>query len=282
MTNEHHEEYYITPGGQRLYCQSWMPAGQARGMVVLSHGFGEFSSRYQHFAQALNAAGFAAHLYDLRGHGHSEGRRGHIVRFSDYLKDLTAVIERQKQSHPELPLLLYGHSMGGLIVAAYAEESMVGDIKAIALTSPFLGLALKLPGWKLFTARNVNRIWPTFSMPTGFGGEVVSHDPEVVKYYDSDPLFLHKVTVGWFIEVDKAQQYVVAHAHKIQKPLLIIQAGDDKLADPKVSETFSTGVSSASKEFKLLAGCYHEVINEPEYKLQAMAQIVNFYGQHLQ
>ena len=281
MSSKHRDEYLITPAGQRLFCQCWEPApASPRAVVVVTHGYGEHSVRYRDFALALNRAGFAAQFYDLRGHGRSEGPRGHVDDFDNYLKDLRFFLEHCQREYQGLPVLLFGHSLGGLIVLAYCQGEALAGLRAVAVTSPFFAVALPVPAWKIKLGDIVRRIYPRFAMPTGYGGEVLSHDPQVVAAFDNDPLVVGTVTAGWFHAVRQAQQRYGALAERITLPTLIIHAGDDRLVSMEVSERFAAGLGG-EHEFHRAEGAFHEVLNEPDHKERATEQIIAWFEKSL-
>jgi len=254
------EHFFNAEDGLRLFFRRWSVA-EPRGLVVLLHGFAEHCGRYEHVAAALNAAGYSAAALDFRGHGQSGGKRAHIDAFSEYLGDVTALLGEVRHAGFEGPPVLLGHSQGGLIAARYAE--LYPDrLSALALSSPFLGLAMKVPAVKAAAGRMMSRLWPSFSMPNGLDPAWVSHDPAVVERYAADPLVSHIVTARWFTEVAQAQADTLADAGRLSLPLLVQQAGEDRLTAVDATRAFFAAAGSPQKRLEVYAGYYHEIFNE--------------------
>src|SRR5690349_7968444 len=133
-------------GGTKLHVEIFRPAGAPRAVAVVVHGYAEHIGRYREVANVLVQAGLAVVGFDLRGHGRSSGRRGHIDAFSDYLDDLDAALALARQLHPGLPVVLVSHSNGGLItLRALTDERRRPDVAGAIISSPFLGLKLAVP-----------------------------------------------------------------------------------------------------------------------------------------
>jgi lysophospholipase len=249
-------------GGVEIFFQKWI-APKAKAALVLIHGVGEHSGRYNNLLNALKGKGISVFAIDHRGHGKSHGKRGHIDSFMDYVYDLKLFVEYVKEENRGFPLVLYGHSMGGVIAAKYALTYQ-DDPSIVVLSSPGFAPAFTVPGWKKSVAAFFSARIGSLSMPTGLPSEDISRDSEVVKAYDNDSLVHGKVSARWYIEFMKAGEECLANASSVKKPLLVFHGTSDKIADYKASEEFYTNAGSAEKDLLLYDGFYHEVINEPE------------------
>jgi lysophospholipase len=245
-----------------IFFQKWI-APKAKAALVLIHGVGEHSGRYNNLLNALKGKGISVFAIDHRGHGKSHGKRGHIDSFMDYVYDLKLFVEYVKEENRGFPLVLYGHSMGGVIAAKYALTYQ-DDPSIVVLSSPGFAPAFTVPGWKKSVAAFFSARIGSLSMPTGLPSEDISRDSEVVKAYDNDSLVHGKVSARWYIEFMKAGEECLANASSVKKPLLVFHGTSDKIADYKASEEFYTNAGSAEKDLLLYDGFYHEVINEPE------------------
>ncbi len=264
--------------GCSLYYR-WHPVAAPRGTVVIVHGFGEHSGRYAGVIADLNARGYAVLAFDYRGHGLAAGPRAYVGRFSQYLDDLDAAIARARaclSGAERRPLFVLGHSLGGLITAAYALDRGEG-LSGFVVTSPALGMALAVPAWKDALGRVMSRLIPRLSIPSGLDPALVSRDPEVVRAYAADPLVLTKATARWYTEFLDTQARVMASAPRITLPALVLAAGADRLADPEVSRRFEETLGSKDKRFVIYEGLYHEIMNEPE-----KAKVLDAIGAWLQ
>jgi len=252
-------ELLLTEDGLRLFLRIWPAEG--KGWLGIVHGYGEHCGRYDAFARWLGARGWDVAAFDLRGHGQSRGRRGHIRRFSDYFLDLAAFHAALTDRARGRPVFLLGHSLGGLVAARYVQERRQ-DLAGLILSAPFLGVAMPVPAWKRLTAPILDRIWPSFSAPSGLRATWMSHDPEVVWRYRSDPLMHRVATARWFAEVQRAQAEVARVASRLAVPILVLQAGSDRIADLASTRRFFAAVGSPDKTLEVYGGFYHEVLNE--------------------
>jgi lysophospholipase len=250
--------------GPRLAVEIFAPAKETRAAILLSHGYAEHSGRYTRVIEAWTQRGLLVATYDLRGHGRSEGRRGHVESFADYLDDLNAILG-ELERHDRWPAgtkpVLFGHSLGGLIsasVAAEAPERFAG----LAMTSPFFGLARAVPKVKAWAGRVMSRILPTLSHPSGLTGAELTHDAEIAAHYDEDPFHFSHVTARWFTEIEAAQTGLLARATRLTLPMLCLAAGDDRVASTPATERLFARAASRDKELIVLPRLYHEVLNE--------------------
>jgi alpha-beta hydrolase superfamily lysophospholipase len=262
--------------GPRLFFRWSLPAQTARAVVLLTHGYGEHSERYVEVIEAWTEHGLGVIAYDLRGHGRSAGPRGHIQSFQEYLDDAADVLDElaRRQDWPErAPLALFGHSLGGLISTEFVLSAQ-SRFCGLAMTSPFFGLALEVPDVKKFLGRAMSRVLPRFAQPAGLAGRDLTHDAEIAARYDSDPLGVRRVTARWFTETERAQSEVLARAPELRLPLLCLVAGDDRVASSAAAERVVELAGSRDKEFRLLPGLYHEVLNEPR-RAEYISEIAN-------
>jgi len=243
------------------------PQGPVLGSVLLSHGFGEHRLRYGHVIEAWVKRGLLVLSYDLRGHGSSEGQRGHVEQFSDFLDDASALLEQLEQLRDEAdvtgPSVVFGHSFGGLISIHLALRDPE-RVRLLALSSPFLGLAMQVPAVKLVLGRALSRYLPRFSLPNGISPSILTHDQSIVNRTAADPLCGRMVSARWFTETTAAQESAFARAAELRVPIFCLYAGDDRLALPSATRTFAQTVGSTNKVFRELPGQYHEILNELE------------------
>jgi alpha-beta hydrolase superfamily lysophospholipase len=249
--------------GIEIYYRIWKPLGKIKALVVLVHGQGDHSGRYTHVAEHLTREGYALWAADLRGHGKSGGKRGHVDNFNDYLDDTGRVIGKAKEQNPELKTFLIGHSLGGLVALDYAEKHG-SKLSGLVATAPLLRLKMQVPPWKAAVGRMLSGLTPTFSMKTGLDPNLLSHDQEIVRNYVNDPLVHGVASARFFTELLHAEEETIRDATKLTLPCLIMQGSGDGIVDPAATEDFFKGVASADKTLKIYEGLYHEVLNEPE------------------
>ncbi|MEI6725168.1 MAG: lysophospholipase [Actinomycetes bacterium] len=248
-------------GGEELFRCSWLPDDEPAAALAVVHGYGEHGGRYRYLVDAMVPLGYAVHVFDLRGHGRSPGVRGHIERFADYVGDAGLFVDAIAAEQPGTPLYLLGHSLGGLIATAYAEERPDG-LAGLILSSPFLRLKLPIGGVKRAAAKVLSRVAPTRDIGNSIPADELSHEPEVVAAYTSDPLNHHVATARWAAEALAAQGAALSAAGRLELPLLVMYAGADTIADPAASRELYAAASSADKTLRCYEGYYHELFNE--------------------
>jgi alpha-beta hydrolase superfamily lysophospholipase len=257
------------PAGQRSQLQGlalcdWpLPAGQsARATVLIVHGLGEHMGRYAALAQTLNSWGFAVRAYDQYGHGASVGPRGGLPSATRLLDDLALVVDHTRAAMPAgHPLLLLGHSMGGLVAARFVALQR-RPVDALVLSSPALDPGLN-PVQKLLVAV-LPALLPNLRVGNGLDARLISHDPSVVAAYQSDPLVHDRIAarLARFIAEDGAA--VLAAAPGWSLPTLLLYAGTDRLVNPAGSRAFAAAAPASVLSSQCFEPLYHEIFNEPE------------------
>jgi len=245
-----------------LFGRSW-PVANAKGVVCLVHGLGEHSGRYAPLAAALNAAGFAVHAFDLRGHGKSGGKRGHTPDYDALMNDIACLLNDAAKKFPAAPRFLYGHSLGGNLVLNYILRRPVEDLTGAVATGPWLRLAFEPPAFKIWLARTVGRLLPALLQPSGLNVAHLSHDPEIVQAYVEDPLVHDRISSALFLGAYEAGLWALEHAADLTLPLLLMHGADDQLTSPEASEEFCRRAGERCT-FKRWEGMYHEIHNEPQ------------------
>lgn len=242
----------------------WRP----RGVVLIVHGLGEHAWRYDPLAQRLNEWGFAVRAYDQRGHGDSAGPHGAIPYEEALLDDLDEVVQdtRHHIAAPwSCPLILLGHSMGGLVTAAYVQRSLGQPrppVDALVLSSPALDPGL---GWLQRQLLAVMlRLAPDLALSNGLDASKISHSAEVVQAYQRDRLVHNRITARLAHFIQTRGPRVLASASQWNLPTLLMYAGDDRLVDPQGSRRFAAAAPSRWVQARCFDGLYHEIFNEAD------------------
>lgn len=259
---KHNEFYFKTFDGVSLYGRCWHPEEKPRAMIFLVHGLGEHSGRYTDLADRLTKARYVIFSFDLRGHGRSEGQRGHIPSYEALMKDIDSSLNKAKQKFPQLPQFLFGYSLGGNLVLNYTLRRETG-LKGIIAIGPWLRLAFKPSAFKMVLGRITNKIWPSFSQLTGLKSDIICRDQEACKTRENDSLVHDHISARMFVSVNQAGQWALEHAFKFSLPLLIMQGGEDKLSSVKASREFAYKIKN-NCTLKIWDGLYHEIHKEPE------------------
>jgi alpha-beta hydrolase superfamily lysophospholipase len=278
---QHSEASYSSKDGLRLYSQGWQPEAAPKAAVCLVHGIGEHSGRYAHVAEALCAAGYALCAYDLRGHGRSEGPRGHSPAFDAMMDDIDLLLTSAGGRFPGCPQFLYGHSLGGNLVLNYGlrRRAALQNVKGVVATSSGLRTATPPPAFKLWLGKVFYQLWPGLTMPTGLVLAGLSRDPSVIEKYRADPLVHGVVSARFALDFLNAGEWAIAHAAEFPLPVLVAHGTADLLAAAQASRDFAAQ-AGARATLKLWEGLYHETHNEPE-KAEVLAYLIHWLDQHL-
>jgi alpha-beta hydrolase superfamily lysophospholipase len=232
-------------------------------VLFLVHGLAEHSGRYEPMASWFAERGSAVHAFDLRGHGLSEGARGHLRNFDEYLDDVAVVLDRVRSTHPNLPIFLVGHSMGGLIVATFARERRP-DIAAVVTSGAALQIREGLPGWMVPAARILSHLLPRLRMSNEIDPDDLSRDPEVVRAYIEDPLVFDKITTSLASQVFGAIRRTAAGGKDVRLPMLLLHGGADPICPAEGSRAFHAQLDGAQSRLCIYPELRHEIFNEPE------------------
>jgi alpha-beta hydrolase superfamily lysophospholipase len=260
---KHSEFKFKTFDGLQLFGQSWQPDDvQSRAVICLVHGLGEHSGRYNYVADQITQAGYTLLSFDLRGHGQSQGPRGHTPSYEALLNDINFFLNEVDKNFPELPHFLYGHSLGGNLVLNYVLRRQ-SHLKGVIATDPWLRLAFEPPRVKVILAQITNYIWPSFSQKNGLDTKVLSRDPEIVLACENDPLVHDNISARMFISIYQSGRWALEHALEFPLPLLLMHGGEDKITSLEASRGFASEVTGKCT-FRIWDGLYHEIHSEPE------------------
>lgn len=251
-----------------------------RPALVFVHGLGEHFGRYGFPVDHFTQSGSPCWGIDLRGHGLSDGRRGHINAFDEYLADVAALLNLVRDQHPKAPIFLVGHSMGGVVAILYA----------LRYGSELSGLILSSPGLEahpdsapssvlVFLGRIASVLLPRLHFSSDLDPAFVSRDPKVVREYRQDPLVTDQVTARWATEFFNAQDQCFRQASELQVPTLVMQSGSDRLVSPAATKRWAETLT-APHFFHEWPGLYHEMLNEPERE-QVFQLMSTWIDEHL-
>lgn len=256
---QHSEATFPSIAGVPIFYRKWLPADHIqRGAVIIIHGLGEHGGRYGNLVGQLVQEGYTVYAADHQGFGRSGGIRGHVNRFGDYAADLHRLNGIVRSEQPDQPLAVFGHSMGGLIGLDYAQ-TFPKDAQVWMIQSP--GLAAKVSLSLVVALRLVNLLRPTYSMPRPGGGEI-SRDPEEVRRFAEDPLFVPVSTARWLVEILAAQKRVISRVASTPSPLLMLQGTADNIVIPAATQSFFERIPAPDKTLLLYDGYYHELHND--------------------
>ena len=255
---------FTASDGDNIALQEWpLPDGvPLRGAVVLVHGLGEHAGRYDPVARRLNSWGFAVRGYDQYGHGESGGPRGGLPNDDRLLVDLADVVDATRIRLPEgVPLILLGHSMGGLVAGRFVALRR-RPVDALVLSSPALDPGLSAVQKLLLSI--VPRIAPNLRVGNGLNADYISHDPATVAAYRADPLVHDRISGRLAKFIADGGPATVARAAQWTVPTLLMYAGGDRLVNPAGSRAFAAAAPKAVVTSHCFPEHYHELFNELE------------------
>jgi alpha-beta hydrolase superfamily lysophospholipase len=247
--------------GTNLVVLDWpLEKAPVRGVVLIVHGLGEHAWRYDHVARRLNDWGFAVRAYDQYGHGESMGPRGALPTDDRLLQDLAEVVDESRaRMHDATPLIVLGHSMGGLVAARFVALQL-RRVEALVLSSPALDPGLS--GFQRLLLAVLPRIAPDLRVGNGLDAQYLSHDPAVVTAYRADPLVHDRISARLARFIAQNGPAVIADAPHWSLPTLLMYAGADKLVDPSGSRAFAAAAPETVVTTRCFELLYHEIFNE--------------------
>lgn len=255
---------FIATDGDNIVVQDWpLPTGEpVRGVVILVHGLGEHAGRYAHVAAKFNQWGFFVRGYDQCGHGQSSGAPGGLPSDSRLLDDLADMVDDMRtRMEAGLPLILLGHSMGGLVAARFVSLRM-REVEALVLSSPAFDPGLNW--FQQLLVKVLPRYLPNLRVGNGVKPQFISHDPDVVKAYRDDPLVHDRISARLAGFIADAGAAVLAAADQWTVPTLLLYAGQDRLVNPQGSRKFAVAAPPKLVTTQCFENLYHEIFNEQE------------------
>lgn len=243
------------------FYRAWI-VEQSKKILVISHGLGEHSNRYEHFANYMNENNFSVYALDYWGHGKSFGNRGHIESFSDYAEQLKRFIEFVKNKENVETVDLLGHSLGAVIVHDLIKD-WTNALNKIILSNP--GYKKKVPptAIKVFLGNLVGKLFPKLSLNNELDVNGLSTDTMVKDKYVADPLVHDRVTANWFLTyTEKVDELANRDLSNVINPILFISSLTDPLTDQKYVEDFYHSLKCANSSMIHYDGMLHELLNE--------------------
>lgn len=258
--------------GTLIFCESFC-SPKARASLLVVHGLGEHSGRYDEFIKECRKLRLDVHCMDLRGHGRSQGIRGHFSSMEELHADIDEWISHLVSSNEiqvAIPLFIFGHSLGGLITATYVSKYVAKPLypalSGMILSSPALGLHPSLLRiFEKYLAKNLPAFLRTMQVPSGIVPEQISHDSEEIEKYRNDPLVHGWITPAAYLSIERAIDDLPKLLPSLNLPTLFLISGKDEVVDPEASQAFAERllVAHAGKvEIKKFHSFFHEAFHE--------------------
>lgn len=283
MTYQNFQDYFFSATDHtRLFWQRWIPKEGIKRVLIFQHGLGEHCGRYQNLLEAMEGTGTAFYAMDARGHGRSEGKKGHVESLRRCAHDLHDFVKLVSQEQKTEQVFLLGHSLGGIITIFYAAEHQQ-YLRGLILSSA--GIKLHMSTYmKLarIAARGLASFYPSLTLGSNLNQKYLSHDPQVIANYQADPLVHGRASVALGHAMFTAQEDLYKIAPQLHIPLYIMHGTGDRITDSKGSEKFYQMAASPDKTLRLYEGLYHELINEiPIAKADVLRDIRAWVEQRL-
>ncbi|MFK7936273.1 MAG: lysophospholipase [Saprospiraceae bacterium] len=270
---------WTTKDGLNIYAKHWPASNAPKGVIALVHGLGEHANRYNHFADFFNKNGYSVVGYDRRGHGKSEGKRGHTPSYAAFLNEIAQLLVETEELYPDLPTFLYGHSMGGNLGLKYSLDRHP-TLNGVVVTGPHIRLSFQPPAIKVGLAKLVKSIAPSLIQDNELDPTHVSSDPAVVRDYIKDPLVHSKISIMTVTAMLESAAWLDKYKGKVDIPTLLMHGSDDKITSYQGSKDFAARVKGEDVTFKGWDGFYHEIHNEKE-QLQVFEYTLDWLNKHI-
>ena len=277
---EHLEGRFAGARNLEIYWQGWTTPLVTRAVVVISHGAGEHGGRYRRFAEHLSAGGYAVYAIDHRGHGRSAGSRALVDRLANAATDLDRLVDLARGAHPDVPLILLGHSLGGTIALLYCANHQ-SKLDGLILSGPLVMLDPPPASVAKLAARALSALAPRLPA-VAVDPALVSRDAQEVEAYRSDPLVHHgRLPLRTVAEITTVLPLLANQAADLQIPLLVAHGSEDRLAPLAGGRLVYERAASSDKTMNIYDGFFHEILNElPEDRERVFADVMAWLDVH--
>jgi acylglycerol lipase len=261
---QHKEGTFKGLNGLELYRVAWLPDKDTRAVIIAVHGLAEHIGRYKNVVNYLVPRGYAIYGLDHRGHGKSQGIKGYVDRFDDYITDLKTFYDMVHTEQPDKKIFMLGHSLGGLIAVDYAIKYQT-ELAGLIVSAPLLKIGASVSPATVLMAKIISALAPKMGVTT-LDASAISKDQAVVDAYVNDPLvYRGKTSARLGVEMIKITNDIPEMIPTITLPLLVMYGTKDRLCDPEGGKMLYEKAGSKDKTLKSYEGLYHEIFNEPEH-----------------
>lgn len=263
----------------KLYYKTWLPEGKPKAVIAILHGVGEHLKRYKNFVHLLVPNGYALTAFDQRGHGLSDGKRGHVDHWQVYRDDLKSFLEIVRDAFADSSIFLYGHSMGALVALDYEMHEHPQGIHGLILSGTPLEPADAAAPAQVFIAKILSGIYPKFTMKVKLPGSSLSRDPLEASAYDEDPLVYRERSARWGTETLNIVAWINNHPEQVSLPVLFIQGEQDPLVRAEGVQRFYNQIKFPDKTIYIYPDTLHEPHNDLCFE-QVIADIESWIARH--
>lgn len=274
------EHRFISTDETAIFYRRFNTEEPVKAVIIMVHGMGEHGGRYRRLGEYLAGLEIASVIPDLRGFGHSGGKRACVRQFSDFHNDLDNLVAFVSRTHKGTPLFLMGHSFGGLVASSYLAFCNPPKISGLILSSPIFGIALPVSVWRRLAAAVFSYLFPDFSQPSNVKPAMLTHDHALIREYENDPLIYHRVSARLYRELLTMMRRKAAIARRISNPVLLLQSGQDAVVSKAEALSFYDLLATNDKEAEIYESAYHEIFNELDRE-KAFARVGQWILHHL-
>lgn len=267
--------------GCTAFAQCWNPETSPAHVIVLIHGLGEHSGRYEAWAKRFVGQGVGVYALDLHGHGRTTGARGHVESFEFIYDDIQHLLGVAQKDNPKAKLHLYGHSMGGAVALGFAAlraNQVSGPaLTSIVTTGTAIRPGFEPPAWKLKLAALLNKVVPWLALGNELDPKWLSSDTRVVAAYLTDSLVHDRISVRWYNEWTRTVASVKTSKSQIKSPLFMLHGAADRATSPKAAQEMAVILGA---KFLSLPGAFHEIHHEPCQNI-VFTDVLGWLGSHV-
>ena len=269
MMQESHEIYSI--GGTKLKCVSWQGTGPVKAVLFIVHGLGEHSGRYEEMAKKFAENQLAVFAFDHRGHGHSDGKKGHASSIDQLLADVEQALMKCRSLYLDIPIVIFGHSMGGQIAATFVQKMKSKELVGGILSSSWFELVSPPPTWQLGLINGLKRIVPRLALSNGLDEKLISSVKSEVEQYKNDPLIHDRISFSLFKSIYRNGLRILAEKKQVKVPILVCHGDADEITSFDGTKKYAE-IQGENATFKRWSGSFHEPHHDKDKD-----EVIRFY-----
>lgn len=267
------ESYQIhSVGGTKLICKTWQPTDPPKAVLFIVHGLGEHMGRYEEMAKVFIDKQLAVFAFDHRGHGQSEGKKGHAESMEQFVEDVEYALMQCRSLFLDIPVFLLGHSMGGQIVASYLDKVKSKEINGAIISSAWFQIANPPPPWQIKLIKRLKSLFPALTQSNRLDPKNISSVPSEVEAYQKDPLIHDKISLALFNALFQNGLRLIHKAQEVKIPVLVCHGNRDQITATLGSEQYANNLGEHA-EFKIWANAFHEPHHDKE-----KVKVMQFYA----
>ncbi|MCG8307125.1 MAG: lysophospholipase [Cytophagales bacterium] len=269
MVRESYEIYSVK--NTRISCASWQSGAQPKAVLFIVHGLGEHLGRYEETAEVFVENDLAVFAFDHRGHGRSKGKKGHARSVGQIIEDTEYALMKCRSIFLEVPIFIYGHSMGGQIAASFLKKVKSKEISGAIISSAWFKLVNPPPAWQIKLTNGIKRVVPNLTLSNGLDPGHISTVPEEVELYRKDSLVHDRISFAMFRALYRNGLKLLSEKKKANVPVLVCHGDKDKITSCQGSKRYAKNLGGQAS-FKIWPGSRHEPHHDKDKE-----EVIRFY-----